>query len=188
MAELTDMRDVDELLLNAELRNELERFYDESLLVIDSRRMSTHSENEYLQSILAWEEAPILPISRWFDPELILPPHEGLADAELKERLIYTLQALFDKNVILEYTGHLSDRQLYCMIARDILPEKEKRVAIPHTYLHWQCIDPVVDEENWLRFYADHEERLAWQAETGLRLPPMEDLPFPRTQPRRRPR
>ena len=182
------MNEVDELLLNAELRNELDRYYDESLVVIDTQRMSTHFENEYLSSILAWEQAPSLPISQWFEPELILPPHDSLSDTDIHLRLQHTLRQLFDRNILLDFTGHLSDRQLYCLIARDILPEREKKVAIANTFLHWQCIDPVVEEENWLRFYADGEERRQWQAETGLALPPEEDLPFPRAVPRRRPR
>lgn len=182
------MNEVDELLLNAELRGELERYYDESLVVIDTERMSTRFENEYLRSILAWEQAPSLPISQWFEPELVLPSHDTLGDAELRERLPQILRMLFERNIVLEFTGHLSDRQLYCLIARDILPEREKKVAIANTYLHWQCIDPLVEEENWLRFYADDEERCQWQSETGLALPPAEELPFPRATPRRRPR
>ena len=183
-----NMNEVDELLLNAELRNELERYYDESLVVIDTQRMSTHFENEYLSSILAWERAPSLPISQWFEPKLELPPHERLTDVDVHQRLQQTLRQLYERNILLDFTGHLSDRQLYCLIARDILPEREKRVAIANTFLHWQCIDPVVDEENWLRFYADDDERRHWQAETGLALPPVEELPFPRVTPRRRPR
>jgi hypothetical protein len=182
------MNDIDELLLNAELRNELERYYDESLFVIDTGQMTTHNENEYLRSILAWEQAPVLPISQWFEPELKLPPHELLSDADVGEKLQQTLQDLYDRNIVLDFTGHLSDRQLYCLIRRDILPEKEKRLAVANSYLHWQCIDPIIDEENWLRFYADDEERRQWQAETGLPLPPMEELPFPRLRPRRRAR
>lgn len=182
------MNEVDELMLNAELRNELERYFDESLVVIDTDRMSTHFENEYLSSILAWERAPSLPICQWFEPTLVLPPHDTLSDQELYERLHRTLQMLFERNIVLDFTGHLSDRQLYCLIARDILPEREKRLSLANTYLHWQCIDPLVEEENWLRFYADDDERRTWQAETGLALPPVEPLPFPRNVPRRRSR
>ena len=40
--------DVDHLLLNARLRDELEPFFDESVDLINSRVLSTPSENEYL--------------------------------------------------------------------------------------------------------------------------------------------
>ena len=51
--------DVDQLMLNAQLRNELEPFLDESLDVVDRHRMTTRHENEYLASMLAWERAPV---------------------------------------------------------------------------------------------------------------------------------
>jgi hypothetical protein len=116
----------------------------------------------------------------------VLPPHDTLSNEELHDRLNQTLQRLYDRNILLDFSDHLSDRQLYCLIARDILPECEKAVSIPNTFLHWQCIDPVVDEENWLRYYADEVERRQWQEQTGLRLPPMESPPFPRSYPRRK--
>ncbi len=73
----TASEDVDQLMLNARLRDELEPFLDESVDIINSRVLSTPSENEYLASILAWERAPVLPISQWFEPELRLPHPDG---------------------------------------------------------------------------------------------------------------
>ena len=65
--------EVDQLLRNARLRDELEPFLDESISLVNSRDMPTSQENEFLESMLAWERAPIVPISHWFDPELRLP-------------------------------------------------------------------------------------------------------------------
>ena len=72
--------EVEQLLLNAQLRDELEPYLDESLDVVDIKRMPTQDENEYLASMLEWERAPALPISRWFCPELILPRPDRLTD------------------------------------------------------------------------------------------------------------
>src|SRR5262245_21646841 len=74
--------DVDQLLLNARLRDELEPFLDESVHILNCRRLSTSAENEFLAQMLAWEKAPVLPISKWFEPELALPSPEKLADKE----------------------------------------------------------------------------------------------------------
>ena len=177
------MQDVDLLMQNAELRTELERFVDESMQILEQAGMPTGVENEYLESLLAWERAPTLPISKWFEPELVLPPHKSLSDAELSQLLHWTIERLYEQQIVLECTDHLSDRQLYSLISRAILPEHEKQLSIPGNYLRWQCIDPVVDEENWLRFYADAEERIEWQLSTGLRLPPRGFPPFPRDLP-----
>jgi hypothetical protein len=178
------MRELDVLLLNAKLRDELEPYLDESFFVVDLKNLPTPQENEYLASMLDWERAPVLPISQWFDPELTLLPHESLSDAELHQQLHQVIGRLFEKNIVLEFTDHLSDRQLYCLIARDILPVQEKRVNLRQSNLAWQCIDEVEDEESWLRFYATAEERNRWASQTGLKLPPRQRLPFPRKLPR----
>jgi hypothetical protein len=178
--------EIEQLLLNARLRDELEPFCDESVELLDVRRMSTGEENEFLASMLAWEKAPVLPISRWFDPELTLPRPEILRDEELYRLLWDTINKLYDKRIVLDFTEHLTDRQLYCVIYRDILPSPEKKIDLPRNFLHWHCLDDNNDPEIWLKYYASQEEREAWASESGLPLPPSEPLPFPRKMPRRK--
>ena len=177
--------EVDQLMLNARLRDELEPFLDESLELLNNRRMSTPSENEYLASILAWERAPVLPISQWFDPELKLPRPDTLDDRQLHDLLWETIDRLYDKRIVLDFTDHLSDRELYCLLIRDILPSAEKKIDVPRNFLHWHCLDADDDPEIWLRYYASDEEREAWAEEDGQPLPPAEIPPFPRVMPRR---
>lgn len=171
-------------MLNAQLRDELEPFLDESVELVNTRRMPTHLENEYLASMLAWERAPVLPISHWFQPELVLPPSRELSDEVLHSLLWETIDALYGKQIALDFTDHLSDRELYGVIFRDILPSPEKKIDRSNTYLHWQCLDIANDPETWLRFYATDEERETWEAETGGALPPSQPLPYPRRMPR----
>ena len=76
--------DVDQLLLNARLRDDLEPFWDEAIHLVDTHRMSTDQENQYLASMLDWERAPVLPISQWSDPELQLPYPDVLTEEELQ--------------------------------------------------------------------------------------------------------
>ncbi len=175
--------DVDQLMLNARLRDELEPFLDESLDIINSRVLSTPSENEYLASILAWERAPVLPISQWFEPELRLPHPDTLKDQQLHDLLWQTIEQLYAKRIVLEFTDHLSDRELYCLLIRDILPSAEKKVDVPKNVLQWHCLDADDEPETWLRYYASQEEREAWAAETGEIPPPAEVPPYPRAMP-----
>jgi hypothetical protein len=176
--------EVDQLLLNARLRDELEPFLDESVEVLNTRRLPTHLENEYLASMLAWERAPVLPISNWFDPVLSLPHPDALNDETLHRILWDTINALYQKRIALDFTDHLSDRELYCLICRDILPSLEKKLERSNTCLHWQCIDADDDPEIWLRYYATEEEREGWREETGGVLPPSERPRHPRRMPR----
>jgi hypothetical protein len=178
--------EVDHLLINAQLRDQLEPFLDESLELLDLQRMPTKVENEFLASMLAWEKAPVLPIGKWFDPELELPPPETLDDPELHRVLWETIDRLYAQRIVLEFTDHLSDRDLYCLILRDILPSPEKKTDLPKNYLHWHCLDDNDEPEIWLRYYATGEEREQWHLEHDLELPPAEVPPYPRQMPRRR--
>lgn len=175
---------VDLLLKNAQLRDELEPFLDESVDVLNGRNMSLEDENDFLESILEWERAPSLPIAQWFEPELNLPPPDSLDDPTLSKLLWKTIQLLYSQKIALDFTDHLSDRQLYCLLMRDILPVYQKKVSRPRNFLHWHCLDDN-DVDCWLTYYATDEERDEWEAETGLFAPERKHPPYPRQMPRR---
>ena len=176
--------EVDHLLRNAQLRDELEPLADESIASVNVTRMPTHVENEFLASMLAWERAPMLPIGQWFEPELKLPHPDTLSDAEIHRVLWDTVRQLFNQRIVLDFTDHLTDRQLYCIILRDILPASEKKIASSRNYLHWDCAHTHNDPETWLRYYASDEDRESWAMETGEPLPAKGLPPHPRHLPR----
>ncbi len=176
--------EVDHLLRNAQLRDALEPLYDESIGRVNAELMSTSNENDFLQSMLEWERAPILPIAKWFIPTLQLPSPDTLDEDQLQQVLSKTIDQLFEKNIVLDFTDHLSDRQLYCLIFRDILPAHEKRIERQKNYLHWDCANTSDDPEIWLRYYASEDERNTWAEETENYLPPVEATPYQRRLPR----
>lgn len=173
------------MLRNAQLRDELEPFLDDSISQLNVGELPTRVENEYLASMLAWERAPVLPIGEWFEPKLELPRPDALNDEQLHDLLWDTIQRLYDKRIVLDFTDHLSDRQLYCLIYRDILSSPEKKLERSDNYLHWDCADAGGDPEVWLRYYASEEDRRGWKESGSGPLPPVAPLPFPRQLPRR---
>jgi hypothetical protein len=176
--------DVEHLLRNAQLRDELEPLLDESIDRVNPTAMSTRSENEFLESMLEWERAPMLPISQWFEPTLVLPHPDRLGQHQLSLVLRATIEKLFEKHVVLDFTDHLSDYQLYGIIFRDILPSHEKRLERRNTYLHWDCANIEENPDIWLRYYATQNEREMWAEENNQPLPPHDEPPFPRHLPR----
>jgi len=176
--------EVDQLLLNAQLRTELEPFLDEATELLSMRRVSLEMENDFLASMLAWERAPALPISRWFTPELTLPNPDTLTPQALQRLLWDTIHRLHGQRIVLEFTDHLSDRELYCVIARDILPSYEKKIEEPRNYLHWHCLDES-ESELWLTYYASDEERRGWLLSNEGSLPERKALPYSRKMPSR---
>ena len=163
--------EVDLLLANARLRDELEPYRDESIDDPSVSRMPLRTENEYLASMLAWERAPALPIASWFTPVLEIPSPDSLSDETISVVLWETIHRLYSQNVVLRFTDHLSDRELYKIIYRDILPCCEKKVELPGKYLEWRCIE---DNDTWLRFYADAVDRRRYQEEYDVDIPPSE--------------
>lgn len=176
--------EVDDLLLNAQLRDALEPLFDESIGRVNAELMSTSCENDFLQSMLEWERAPILPICEWFEPKLELPSPDLLSEQQLREVLYDAIHRLFEKHIVLDFTDHLSDRQLYCLIYRDILPAHEKLIHRRNNYLHWDCANTDGDPDIWLRYYASEEDRQSWAHETEGYLPQAENPPYQRELPR----
>ena len=177
--------EIEHLLRNAELRNELEPYFDESIRSVNVEELPTPMENEFLASMLAWERAPILPIAEWFEPALRLPHPDAITNTQLHDLLWSTIHQLHDRRIVLDFTDHLSDRELYCLIYRDILPCAEKKIDSLTNYLHWDCADMGGDPTIWLRYYASDEEREAWADDFGDPLPPAEEPPHRRELPRR---
>ncbi|MEM1226349.1 MAG: hypothetical protein AAGJ40_11670 [Planctomycetota bacterium] len=177
--------EVELMLANARLRDELEPYRDESIDSTATSRMPLQQENEYLESILAWERAPAIPIAQWFEPELVLPASDELTDQQLGVQLHGVIEKLFSQGIVLSYTDHLSDRQLYHVIARDILPCCEKkleptRLGAPRKTLQWRCVE---DNETWLAYYADPVERRRFQEEFEVELPAVKEPLYQRKLP-----
>ncbi len=164
--------EVDLLLANARLRDELEPYRDESIDDPSVSRMPLRTENEYLASMLAWERAPALPIASWFTPVLEIPSPDSLSDETLVVVLNETIQRLYSQNVVLRFTDHLSDRELYKIIYRDILPCCEKKVEIQGKNLEWRCIE---DNDTWLRYLRRRDRATTFSRRARRRHPAERD-------------
>ncbi|MCS7304064.1 MAG: hypothetical protein NZ602_03015 [Thermoguttaceae bacterium] len=176
--------DIDALLQNADLWTELEPYYDEAIERVGMSQWPIQAENEFLACMLAWEYAPVLPIYRWFEPELRPPRPDQLSDDELPDILYEVINKLWEKRIVLDFTDHLSDRELYTLIYRDILPAREKKLDLGNNYLHWDCTGPSPDPEIWLRYYASDQEREEWARTYHRPPPPKSKPPYPRRLPR----
>jgi len=135
--------------------------------------------------MLEWERAPILPICRWFDEELRLPQSSRLNDKDLSKKLDDLIERLFEQNIVLDFTDHLSDRELYDLIRRNILPSWEKKIDMRLGALHWDCsyVGGDGDPITWLTYYASDEEREDWGERYGQPLPSKELPLYSRSMP-----
>ncbi|MDO4550647.1 MAG: hypothetical protein Q4C96_05295 [Planctomycetia bacterium] len=175
--------EVDALILNAELRSELEPYYDESIAKVETGQLPLGLENEYLASMLAWETAPSLPIYQWFTPPLKpVSPHR-MPEKELHDALWELIYRLYSKQIVLDFTDHLSDLELYLLICHDILPCREKMLERRNGFLHWDCAGINENPELWLTYYATTQQREIWEEMNEKMAPYHEDPPYSRDLP-----
>lgn len=166
-------QEVEAQIRNMELRTALEPYYDEAISRLKFSRLKR--EDDYLESMLEWEIVKPTPIAQWFEPELC-PPRtvDKISDQDIHDYLIYLLGKLKEKRIILRFSDHMSDRELYILVLRDVLPAKEKYLQ---TYIgdrEWDCIDIAENEMTYLKYYASREERQIWEDYYGETLPPSE--------------
>ncbi|MDR3109255.1 MAG: hypothetical protein LBU65_06150 [Planctomycetaceae bacterium] len=174
---------VDDILRNVELRNELEPYFDEAVTRINFRHQPLRHENEFLAAMLAWETAPILPIYRWFEPELRLPQPNALSDEQVSTILNDVIDKLYEKRIVLDFTDHLSDRELYVLIIRDILPLRDKCIDSRNSFMHWDCSYNDGNTDIWLAYYASDEDRQYWEDTFHQPVPPRMIPPHQRNMP-----
>ncbi len=110
-----------------------------------------------------------------------LIPSEQVSDEDLMQALTELIWALEGERVYVEASDHLTDRELYdellkmCEDRTFSLADLEDDAAC-----HWSLIETGGDD-NWLRYYADENDR-KWMLErdpTDI-LPPSELPPYPR--------
>lgn len=181
-------RETDALLENAELRDEAKEYLDETVLR-RFRPFSVEEENEYLRETLAWESAPILPIEAWLDDSWSRLDVSTASEPEISAALRDLLERLRSLNHEIWRADHLSNRRLYELIVRRILPCKLKRLTSARSpnvwnfefYTEYELLD--ASDEIWLTYYATPEERLLWSQDHNAAPPQRQTPPFARRFP-----
>lgn len=141
--------------------------------------------DSFLSHVLAFETAPQVPLFEVLrDAGVSLPAPDTLDDARLRQHLAHLIDALARRNVFLDCTDHLSDRQLYTELWQTRL--REPTVLLPDEPDFVQCLDmvgsgPEDETHTFLRYYADEDWRRRWAHDWPADpLPPHEDPPYDR--------
>jgi len=108
-----------------------------------------------------------------------LPPDD---EAELRAKLQELIEEMFEIGIVVDSIDHLSDRELYRYLVDDVL--LVEMMLSTSVGGHWN-VSPIgggSDEDNdiYLRYYADDEDRESWRREFGDPLPPKEEPPYGR--------
>jgi len=140
-------------------------------------------EEKFWRNVLAFENVPeVAPFDELTKAGLTIPPASDLDDVTLSVKLWEIIRGLFELGVCLEFTDHLSDRELYERLSSRVLRE-----PMALTQDSWWHVDMSAGDENddgldvYLTYYADDATRREWAE--GYPDDPMPDhkpLPFDR--------
>jgi len=112
-----------------------------------------------------------------------MPSPDCLSNSELTTLLWKVIESLADMGVYLSSTNHLSDRDLYTVLWTDTLLQDHPIVSDEFAMMtHIDLLDgwSNEDQETYLKYYADDEERARIAAQSNAAIPEHEDPPFQR--------
>jgi hypothetical protein len=167
------------------LKQQAEEFTTGQMLSDKLGDYPTEVEEQFWKNVVAFEQATwSQPFQVLTESGISLPSPDELDDTELKTKLWEVINALALVREYLDHTDHLSDRELYAQLWYDSL--REAMVLHPddaNFACHIDIIGSGSEEDNniYLKYYADEDERNRWAKEwPDERVPNQEQLPFDR--------
>ena len=154
----------------------------------DLRKLSPLEEARFLEYMRAIEgEGPQTTLMELITGDGVqVPSPDELNDEQLSVKLWEVIHAIHNHGGLLYSTDHLSDRELYMKLYKEILVEEYP--IVPRGFPHAAVIDVLgyggddEDDQLYLKYYADEETRQKWAREFYVRLPERAALPFRRDE------
>jgi hypothetical protein len=113
------------------------------------------------------------------------PEPDSLTEAELSTHLWDLITELSRLRIFLEFTDHLNDRELYAFVWKQASSPMFFTPDDPYSATHVSPIGGCSEEDNevWLRYYADEDDRLLWSRDLPeMTIPPHSDPPHRREE------
>jgi hypothetical protein len=151
-------------------------------VVYESHQLTPGAREQFWRNVVACETAGTTDLTRELTAIGVqLPEPDDLDDIALHQALWRTIEGLADLAVFLHWTDHLSDRELYMRLVRELLPEEMDALdGDDRTMWH---IDVLGDDqpELYLKYYADDDTRELWRTDfPEVPIPARETRPYDR--------
>ena len=128
--------------------------------------MSLGLREQFWEHVVDFEEAEwITSFDLLVQGGMELSPPEELDDAQLNSKLWEVIRGLAMLRMFLYSTDHLSDRELYEELWHEVLREESPVMPIDDdSACHIDLVSSGSEEDNelYLRYYADEEDRQLW--------------------------
>jgi hypothetical protein len=151
----------------------------------ESDALSTELREQFWRRVVDYEAAPLTNhFQQLTDAGIDLPDPDRVADEKLSSKLWEVIEALARIRVFISQTDHLSDRELYAWLWRDVLRDEVPKLPDdPGTAWHVDVLGECRDEDTvlYLKYYADEASRQHWLADfPDYVMPAHEDPPYQR--------
>ncbi len=168
-----------------ELKQQVEHAAGGEMLAWESDSLSPDDREQFWRQVFDYESAPSTTHFQLLtEAGLELTAPEAMGDEQLTSKLWEVIGALGGMQVFISQTNHLSDRELYSALWRDVLREDTPIVpSDPTSAWHVDLLGgwSVADTELYLKYYADDDERQRWLKDfPDYDMPAHEDPPYDR--------
>ena len=166
-----------------DIKNELKALSGGDMTSWTSPDLPEHVAEQFWKDVLAFETAPTTTnFQQLTRAGVPLPPPDDVADPDMHSVLWGVINGLAAVRVFLQWTDHLSDRQLYEALWKDVL--HDEIADLPATSPGaWHVDMSGGDPESgaYWKYYADEEHRKAFlEQEPGFDMPPHQQPPYDR--------
>lgn len=168
-----------------ELKQQAEQAAKGEMIAWESDKLSSEQSEQFWRRVVEYETAPsTTDFQQLTDAGLELPEPEAMDDKQLTAKLWEIIGALARMRVFVSQTDHLSDRELYTLLWRDVLREETPMLpASPSSACHLDLLGGCSETDNYLylKYYAEEDARQYWQEDfPDYDMPAHENPPYDR--------
>ncbi|PYR92402.1 MAG: hypothetical protein DMF84_12865 [Acidobacteria bacterium] len=167
----------------------IERLKAQAAAVADGRTVAYESDGltpdvqeQFWQNVVAFETASSTDLTRELKAigvKLLEP--DDLDDVALRKARWSIIEGLARLRVFLDQTDHLSDRELYTQLLRELLPQEMPALDVDEISAWHIDVLGYDKPELYLKYYADEKTRESWRIDFPDDLiPGREDPPYDR--------
>ncbi len=168
-----------------ELRKRAEQASAGKMMTWESDALLPEEREQFWRRVVEYETAPSTThLQQLAEAGLELPEPDALDDEKLSSTLWEVIGALARLRVFIDQTDHLSNRELYTLLWRDVLRDDIPVLPDdPGSAWHVNLLAGASDADTalYLKYYADDEWRQHWLAMfPDYTMPAHEDPPYDR--------